>query len=222
MGICGSTLVKEGEREPLREKHPDKVQDYICPITVAIMRDPVTAADGHTYERDAIEKYIEEHREHAEQVLSPVTGIELEHFNLKPAPGSASTSSDVAISSGQFNPETPHDLDEMYTNGQFDSLEDETFIEQEQIEEAKNRSENDLSLIELASRTVTEGINQDRLEQAILDSMGVATDASENRFSLFFDHGTTENVDGGISLNGASSSSSSSNTTFESKHTKKS
>ena len=30
----------------------------VCPITSEIMRDPVVASDGHTYERSAIENWL--------------------------------------------------------------------------------------------------------------------------------------------------------------------
>ncbi|CAF4149729.1 unnamed protein product, partial [Adineta steineri] len=35
--------------------------DLVCPITLRVFRDPVTAADGHTYERQAIVRWIKEH-----------------------------------------------------------------------------------------------------------------------------------------------------------------
>lgn len=31
----------------------------LCPITLALFRDPVVAEDGHTYERTAIEEWIQ-------------------------------------------------------------------------------------------------------------------------------------------------------------------
>ena len=31
---------------------------YLCPITKALMRDPVCTADGHTFERDAIAHWL--------------------------------------------------------------------------------------------------------------------------------------------------------------------
>lgn len=34
-------------------------EDYLCPITHELMKDPVQASDGHTYERSAIEKWLE-------------------------------------------------------------------------------------------------------------------------------------------------------------------
>lgn len=42
------------------------------------MEDPVIAADGHTYERDAMQKWLAEHG------TSPVTGHTLEHSMLIP------------------------------------------------------------------------------------------------------------------------------------------
>jgi SUMO ligase MMS21 Smc5/6 complex component len=33
--------------------------EMVCPITFKIMEDPVIAADGHTYERSAIQEWIE-------------------------------------------------------------------------------------------------------------------------------------------------------------------
>lgn len=34
-------------------------QDYLCPITLLPMTDPVICADGHTYERDAIQNWLQ-------------------------------------------------------------------------------------------------------------------------------------------------------------------
>ena len=60
----------EGEEEP-----PD---DFVCPITTELMSDPVMAADGHAYERTAIERWL------ATKSTSPLTGGELEHSILIP------------------------------------------------------------------------------------------------------------------------------------------
>ena len=38
----------------------DDTDDLTCPITLQIFRDPVTAGDGHVYERDAIVQWITE------------------------------------------------------------------------------------------------------------------------------------------------------------------
>ncbi|EOD27237.1 hypothetical protein EMIHUDRAFT_64467, partial [Emiliania huxleyi CCMP1516] len=50
--------------------------DFICPITTEVMRNPVMAADGHAYERSAIERWL------ATKSTSPMTGEELQHTCL--------------------------------------------------------------------------------------------------------------------------------------------
>ncbi|CAD7700576.1 unnamed protein product [Ostreobium quekettii] len=49
---------------------------FLCPITKGIMRDPVVAADGHTYERAAIAEWLEAGR------ASPVAGEPFNHADL--------------------------------------------------------------------------------------------------------------------------------------------
>lgn len=44
-----------------------------CPLTKEIMREPVIAADGYTYERHAIDAWLQHHN------VSPVTGKHLTH-----------------------------------------------------------------------------------------------------------------------------------------------
>lgn len=53
---------------------PDNI--LLCPITLALFQDPVVAQDGHTYERKAIEKWIER------AGTSPITNqtLSLEHL----------------------------------------------------------------------------------------------------------------------------------------------
>ena len=53
--------------------------EFICPITTELMIDPVNAADGHTYERKAIEEWI------SRNPISPKTGAALEHVFLSSA-----------------------------------------------------------------------------------------------------------------------------------------
>ena len=39
-----------------------KVRDeFLCPITYELLREPVVALDGHTYEKSAIEKWLKSH-----------------------------------------------------------------------------------------------------------------------------------------------------------------
>lgn len=49
-----------------------------CPLTKAAMHDPVIAADGHTYERHAMEQWLRQH------ATSPLTGAQLSHLRLVP------------------------------------------------------------------------------------------------------------------------------------------
>jgi len=50
-----------------------------CPLTKQLFKEPVTAADGHTYEREAIEEYLNDYGG-----VSPVTGQQLPHKFLTP------------------------------------------------------------------------------------------------------------------------------------------
>ena len=65
----------EPEAPPAEEEPPT---DFICPITTEIMSDPVMAADGHAYERTAIERWL------ATKSTSPMTGEELGNTGLFP------------------------------------------------------------------------------------------------------------------------------------------
>jgi hypothetical protein len=63
----------------LRETHKDTIpQEYICPITKQIFYDPVMTSDGITYEKKAIEIWLQNHQ------LSPATGKQLDNKNLLP------------------------------------------------------------------------------------------------------------------------------------------
>ena len=52
---------------------------FFCPISYELMRDPVSTADGHTYEREAIEQWFA-----AGHDTSPSTGGSLPHTQLAP------------------------------------------------------------------------------------------------------------------------------------------
>ncbi|HSX19805.1 MAG TPA: U-box domain-containing protein [Gammaproteobacteria bacterium] len=54
------------------------INDISCPITQEIMHDPVVASDGHTYERAAIEKWLQSSKR------SPVAGFDLSNKKLIP------------------------------------------------------------------------------------------------------------------------------------------
>ena len=49
-----------------------------CAIWKAVMRDPVIAADGHTYEKAAMQQWLHQ------QQTSPTTGQALTHVRLVP------------------------------------------------------------------------------------------------------------------------------------------
>ena len=52
--------------------------EFQCPITYELLRDPVIAADGNTYERVAIEKWL------SKTQTSPLSGETLEHVMVSP------------------------------------------------------------------------------------------------------------------------------------------
>ena len=52
--------------------------DWLCPITLSLMRDPVIASDGHSYERSAITHWFEQ------STISPKTGAHLYSTDLIP------------------------------------------------------------------------------------------------------------------------------------------
>jgi hypothetical protein len=53
-------------------------EDFYCPITGELMKDPVSEPDGHTYERNAIEKWI------MDKGTSPMTRKNIGTSDLKP------------------------------------------------------------------------------------------------------------------------------------------
>jgi hypothetical protein len=49
----------EQQHPPQQPQRPEEApNEYMCPITGELMEDPVVAADGHTYERAAIEQWF--------------------------------------------------------------------------------------------------------------------------------------------------------------------
>lgn len=55
-------------------------EDCLCPILKEVMRDPVIATDGYTYERSAIERWFKS----TSTPRSPLTNLVLPSFELKP------------------------------------------------------------------------------------------------------------------------------------------
>lgn len=62
--------------ESLSSGIPD---EFICPITRELMKDPVIASDGYSYEREAMESWI-----HKKKRTSPMTNLALPSLVLTP------------------------------------------------------------------------------------------------------------------------------------------
>ena len=56
------------------------VKTLQCPITCSVLVDPVIAADGHTYEREAITQWFS--RNSLQDLLSPMTGLPMKNKEL--------------------------------------------------------------------------------------------------------------------------------------------
>ena len=56
----------------------DDDPNFICPITHQLFIDPVVAADGYLYEKEAIEEWLKEHN------TSPMTNLMLIYKHLNP------------------------------------------------------------------------------------------------------------------------------------------
>ena len=61
-----------------RSRSDDDRAELICPILKTRMVDPVCTSDGHTFERDAIERWLTTHQ------TSPLTGLRLQTKDLVP------------------------------------------------------------------------------------------------------------------------------------------
>ena len=66
---------EDTEPESLLPK--DLPGSFLCPITHALMVDPVETSDGHIYERHAITTWLEDHS------TSPLTGLTLPNKLLR-------------------------------------------------------------------------------------------------------------------------------------------
>ena len=61
-----------------RERQKEVPREFLCSISYEIMEDPVVCADGHTYDRSHIEKWLQNND------TSPLTGLILPDTSLKP------------------------------------------------------------------------------------------------------------------------------------------
>lgn len=66
----------EAENAKLKDDEPPAY--LLCPISHELMQEPVVTADGHTYEKRAIERWLKGH------ASSPITGLELSNKVLRP------------------------------------------------------------------------------------------------------------------------------------------
>ena len=62
----------------------DAPPEYLCPISMTLMADPVIAADGYSYERSNIEGWIRSMKRNGLLFRSPITDEPFEHINLIP------------------------------------------------------------------------------------------------------------------------------------------
>ncbi|CAH8362586.1 unnamed protein product [Eruca vesicaria subsp. sativa] len=69
--------VQELTRKHSEERQP--LPSFYCPITQEVMKDPHFAADGFTYEAEAIKKWFSTGHD-----TSPMTNLKLSHRNLVP------------------------------------------------------------------------------------------------------------------------------------------
>lgn len=78
-----NTLMKEygAKKKNTASKVVDIPSEFLCPISKDVMKDPVIACDGHTYERSEIENYLKQHNK------SPLTGEAAEHAFVFPNKG---------------------------------------------------------------------------------------------------------------------------------------
>ncbi|XP_056392073.1 WD repeat, SAM and U-box domain-containing protein 1 [Hyla sarda] len=72
-------ILRKIEELKSKMKAPSNIpEEFLCPITCEIMKDPVIASDGYSYERKAIESWISMKR------TSPMTNLSLENLLLTP------------------------------------------------------------------------------------------------------------------------------------------
>ena len=77
-GSSGGGPAEPSQLSP-QKRGVDVPKQYLCPISQELMDDPVTTADGHTYERREIFRWLCTHN------TSPLTGATLPNKFLTPA-----------------------------------------------------------------------------------------------------------------------------------------
>ena len=88
------------DEEDLRKMLPPAfVSTFVCPISRMVMRDPVSTADGQTYEREMIMHWLQSNN------TSPLTGARLGNKTLTPNHSLRSMLSMLADSTQRQNEE---------------------------------------------------------------------------------------------------------------------
>ncbi|KNC85018.1 hypothetical protein SARC_02773 [Sphaeroforma arctica JP610] len=79
----GSDQSMSSEQKAARDKgiddYTEEIESFCCPITTNVMRDPVNTPFGHSYEREAITRWVREHH------TDPLTGQPLNVNQLSTA-----------------------------------------------------------------------------------------------------------------------------------------
>ncbi|XP_071978045.1 WD repeat, SAM and U-box domain-containing protein 1 [Engystomops pustulosus] len=79
LGLRNKILRKiEDLKSKMKATSSNVPEEFLCPITCEIMKEPVIASDGYSYERKAIESWISTKR------TSPMTNLPLENLLLTP------------------------------------------------------------------------------------------------------------------------------------------
>ena len=81
-GVVALAEAKEAVIKKNRMKGMKIRDEFICPITYELMREPVVASDGHTYEKSAIEKWLKTSHT-SPRNGDPIDGTIIPNYNLK-------------------------------------------------------------------------------------------------------------------------------------------
>jgi len=153
-GLMGGML--EGEEEEIGDEViPD---ECFCPITQEIMEDPVIAQDGHTYERQAIKRWLDMGKR-----ISPKTGARLLSTELTPNHTMRSLIQDLK---GQVPVLARHQLDmrniEIVLRLREEEIE-ERLIQKENLVEKESQARLNLE-VELERETALFGVMEQQIQ----------------------------------------------------------
>jgi hypothetical protein len=96
---------KKKTKEEVMAMEAPLPRGFVCPITQGVMEDPVIAADGHSYERAAIEKWFKTKRA---PPTSPSTNLALPHTFLVPNRALKAAIQDHLEKNGRFDMGAEH------------------------------------------------------------------------------------------------------------------